>query len=347
MWIIIILVLAATFTIELAYVFNVFRGHISLGLVVVLAFCTIVVILLTLSFFSKDKRIGTGKRIIDGTLFILSEVSGFVEGLPMELRGKIMDWIMFMVSNHESSSEYVRGLWTSITKLRPSKIVAGDNLDDFPILGKLLGLKVIPVKGRRGEIKGFLGKIVALYKEVKIAIESFFILLRFFITRKKVVKKEQIKNSFTTLRETKRCMANGILVWTPPHGRERPGDNGVLKRIDPRNLKDIEVLQVVLCLGPLQYKPATKKTGKKWYEQQWWFSPRIAHCWVLNPIWRLDGETDEEFSKRIWDIMTRYKAKFLARIARKLWQAKRRKDLFFMKMKRPFIRLYKYVLSFF
>ncbi len=306
-----LLVSGVSFTFVLGWYFT-SRDQFPLGLAVVLLYCTILMVLIGLAFFSKDKRIGNAKRIIDGAIYILSNVCTFVFGLPLAIRGRIRDWVYVIVSNHEGAFEYIGGIWTSILGWRPSKILAGDNLSDFPIIGEFIGLKTITVKGRRRdkEYKGRLGKILQFVSLVWEKVRSIF-------TKKKKAKSGSIVN-IGVLREIPRNIEKKVIVWIPPRGRERLSDEGVLKKIDPQNLEGIDVLQPIVCLGPLRYKPANKKekTGKKWYEQQWWVSPRTIRVYILSPMHRLLGETNEQYSERIWRLMTRAKA-LLVRIIEK------------------------------
>ena len=240
-------------------------------------------------------------RIVHGVVVIMSYAVSYVVGMTFVIIGEFPARTFFMYANHEGTPDYVG--WLITLGFRLSRIVAGDNLMDFPIFNGFLRLKAIIAKGRRKK------EWYLIFKKMRI------ILTKLFTGRAAAIS----VNNVEAINDMKDCYDNGICVCIGSNGRERRSDNGKLKPHNSAGFGVCPLAVPVMVLGTGRFKPPIKKEplAKPWYQFQWYCSPRTVYAFIGEPIERLPGENKKVFRDRTDKKMAEWKPELLALLARR------------------------------
>lgn len=274
-------------------IFLIYPGFVCL----LLSYIPTLILLLVLNFVSflyekkNKKKNFLLLKVINGVVLILSYTCAFVTGMSFVICGeenyaKALEnrKCFFIFFNHRSTADYVA--WVIAIGEHLSKIVAGDNLKDFPVFASFLKLKAIIAKGRRKN-----GFYIALQK-IKNQILDFF-----------DINLSETNNSIA-VKQMQDCYENGIIVGIGPNGRTR------LSAPEPKphmsaacGISDVIVPVILLDTG--KYKRVMKKEplAKPWYKFQWYVDPQVIYIIICEPMYRKNNEARDEFRDRVDEFM--------------------------------------------
>jgi hypothetical protein len=229
-----------------------------------LVYCIPTVILLR-ARVPFSKRYKAVSQIIHGILYALANTLLFVEGIVLEFSGQLPEKVAMLAYTHEGSADY--GIWKLVFGGSISKIVAGNNLLDFPVFRDVVKMTCITTNRKPGESN------VKPMREIKECIVSGIPVGIGPNGRERRsdngVLKEYHRAAFECVDEVVPVLVLGTGAYKPPMKRE-----------------------------PL---------AKPWWKFQWYASPRKVKVIIMDVLKKDVGESGSSFAKRTHAVMTERK----------------------------------------